>query len=306
MNDDNWSRETLRDIALEGIKERRRARRWGIFFKLLVVVYIAGMSVVAFLPNGLFAGDTVSEPHAGVVRLEGRIMANSPASASKILEGIESALSAKHSRGVILQINSPGGSPVQSGQIYRGINALQAEFPDKPIVAVAQDVMASGAYYVAAATAEISVDPASLVGSIGVITRGFGFTEALDRLGIERRVYRSGEQKSGLDPFLPEDPQAIADLEEMLDGVQQQFIDAVEAGRGERLNANHEMIFSGRTWTGQQAVELGLADTFGSTEEVALRLFGTTEIVDYTAPRPLLDRIVERVGVSLQAGFFLL
>lgn len=304
MNDDDWSRKTLRDIALEGIKERRRARRWGIFFKLLVVAYVASMSLIAFLPNGLFAGDTASEPHAAVVRLEGRIMANSPASASKILEAIESALSAKNTHGVILQINSPGGSPVQSGQIYRGINALRAEFPDKSIVSVAQDVMASGAYYVAAATEEISVDPASLVGSIGVITRSFGFAEALDRLGIERRVYHSGEQKSGLDPFMPEDPQTIAELEVMLDHVQQQFIDAVQAGRGERLNGSEEMLFSGRTWTGQQAVELGLADTFGSTEEVALRTFGTAKIVDYTAPRPLFDRLVERIGVSLQMGAF--
>ena len=303
-DEDNWTRNALRDIALEGVKERRRARRWGIFFKLLLVGYIGSMSVLAFLPGGGLSTETITAPHAGVVRLEGPIMANSPASADKILEAIENALSASGAKGVILEINSPGGSPVQSGQIYRGIDALQEQYPNKAIIAVGQDAIASGAYYSAAAAEEIFVDPASLVGSIGVISRGFGFTEALSRLGVERRVYSAGEDKAGLDPFMPEDPEAIENLQLMLGEIQNQFISAVRQGRGERLNEQQANLFSGRTWTGQQAVDLGLADGFGDTKAVARLRFGTEEIVDYTAPRPLLDRLVERVGVSLRQGLF--
>ncbi|MBS3785589.1 MAG: S49 family peptidase, partial [Gammaproteobacteria bacterium] len=249
-DEENWTRNALRDIALEGVKERRRARRWGIFFKLLLVGYIGGMSVLAFLPGGGLSTETITAPHAGVVRLEGPIMADSPASADKILEAVENALSTTGVTGVILEINSPGGSPVQSGQIFRGINALQEQYPNKAIVTAGQDIIASGAYYSAAATEEIFVDPASLVGSIGVISRGFGFTEALSRLGVERRVYSAGADKAGLDPFMPEDPKAVEDLEVMLSEIQDQFISAVRQGRGERLNEQETDLFSGRTWTG--------------------------------------------------------
>ncbi|MRH77286.1 S49 family peptidase [Spiribacter sp. C176] len=303
-DEDNWTRNTLRDIALEGVKERRRARRWGIFFKLLLVGYIGGMSILAFLPSGVLTTETATGPHAGVVRLEGPIMADSPASATNILGAIETALSVNATRGVILEINSPGGSPVQSGQIFRGINALQEQYPNKPIITVGQDIMASGAYYSAAATEEIFVDPASLVGSIGVISRGFGFTEALSRLGVERRVYSAGDEKAGLDPFMPEDPEAIEDLQTMLNEIQQQFVSAVRQGRGNRLNEQQDDLFSGRTWTGEQAVDLGLADGFGDTKAVAQMRFDTEEMVDYTTPRPLLDQLVERIGVSLRHGLF--
>lgn len=303
-DDDQWTRQTLRDIALEGVKERRRARRWSIFFKLLLVGYIGGMTILAFLPSGLLSTDAQTGPHAGVVRIEGPIMADSPANAEAILDAIEEALAAKGARGVILQINSPGGSPVQSGQVYRGIMALRDRYPDKPIVTAAQDVMASGAYYIAAATEEIHVDPASLVGSIGVLSRGFGFAEALDRLGIERRVYTSGEQKAALDPFSPENPEAVENLETMLEHIQQQFMEAVIKGRGDRLIGQKDDLFSGRTWTGQQAIELGLADQLGSTKAVAIARFGTAETVDYTAPRPLLDRLFKRVGVTVRDQFW--
>ena len=296
QDDDNWARESLREIALEGIRERRRARRWGIFFKLLVLLYLFALLFFSTRPLLGLAEDRAVGPHTAVVKVEGPIMADSAASADRVLAGLQRAFEAENAQGVMLEINSPGGSPVESSRIYQGIMALRAANPDMPVHVVAGDSLASGAYYVAAAADGIHVDGATVVGSIGVISRGFGFTDAIDRLGIERRTYAAGDAKSALDPFEAPDPEAVEHLQTMLDDIHAQFIAAVREGRGDRLTDENEAIFSGRIWTGRHGIELGLADALGTPQSVATTVIGAERRVDYTPPRNLLERVFERMG----------
>ena len=204
--------------------------------------------------------------------------------------------------GVVLRINSPGGSPVQAGQVYDAILKLRDEHPDTPLYAVVSDVCASGGYYIAAAAQEIYADKASIVGSIGVRADSFGFVELMDKLGVERRLYTAGQNKGLLDPFMPEQPQEIAHLEGMLSEIHRQFIEAVTTGRGERLQDNEE-LFSGLVWTGEQSVELGLIDGLGSLRYVSEELIGVDKMIDYTPRSSWLDRLVTRFGASLSSGF---
>lgn len=298
QEEEQWARESLRDIALEGIRERRRARRWGIFFKLLLLGYFGVLLIGVVVPGLQWGADALPGTHTAVVKIHGPLTINGEASDERVIDGLEAAFAAKEAEGVLLDINSPGGSPVVSSRIYQAIQRLREEHPDKPVHAVAGDVMASGAYYIAAAADAIHVDGASVVGSIGVVSRGFGLDEAIDRLGIERRIYTAGEEKAGLDPFVQPDQQEINNLQSMLDQIHEQFIAAVEDGRGERLQGDREVLFSGRIWTGSQSIANGLADAYGSPASVASEVIGAAEKIDYTPQRKLLERVFERIGAA--------
>lgn len=302
MNEDEqrWERETLRDIALEGVKERRRARRWGIVFKVLILIYLFALLALSPALDWLGGGDEGPGPHTAAVDITGPIMTDSPASAETVIRSLEAAFGASQVAGVILRINSPGGSPVQSGRINDALKRLREAHPDIPVHAVAGDLMTSGAYYIAAGADRIFADKASLVGSIGVIMGGFGFTESLDKLGVERRLYTAGENKAFLDPFSDEDEEQVAHAREMLGEIHQQFIDVVRAGRGERLDEERaEQIFSGLIWTGERGLGLGLVDDLAGPREVAREVIGAEEIVDYTQRPGILERLTNRLGVSL-------
>ncbi|KAF0283285.1 peptidase S49 [Spiribacter roseus] len=298
-DDESWARETLREVALESVRERRRTRRWGIFLRI-VFLLIIGTAVFSTLGPLLTLGESQpTGPHTAVVQVNGPILASRPANAERLIEGLERAFEAENAEGVLLQINSPGGSPVASSRVYQAIERLRSAHPETPVHAVAGDIMASGAYYIAAAADEIHVNGASLIGSIGVINRGFGFSEAINRLGIERRVYTAGDEKAGLDPFMPPDSDQIEEMQGMLDAIHEQFIEAVEAGRGDRLTGDPSSLYSGRIWTGGEGIEIGLADAYGSPESVARSVIGAPRRVDYTPRRRLLDRALEQVGSAM-------
>lgn len=302
MNEEErWERDTLREIALEGVRERKRARRWGILFKALILIYLFALLVISPAFDWIAGGDDDGPgPHTAAVDIEGPIMTESPASAETVIRSLEAAFEAENVEGVILRINSPGGSPVQAGRINDTLKRLREAHPDIPVHTVAGDLMTSGAYYIAAGTERIFADKASLVGSIGVIMGGFGFTESLDKLGVERRLYTAGENKAFLDPFSAEDEEQVDHAQEMLGEIHQQFIDVVRAGRGERLDEERsEEIFSGLVWTAERGLALGLVDDLAGPRDVAREVIGAEEIVDYTARPGLLERLTNRLGVSI-------
>lgn len=295
---DDWAQATLRDIALEGIRERRRARRWGLLFKFLLLAYLVAILLLTLPSLQGEAQMPGTAPHTAVVDLDGTIAADTPASADRVINGLEEAFSASGARAVMLRINSPGGSPVQARRIYAAIQRLRAAHPDKPLYAVTGDIAASGAYYVAAAADRIYADPASLVGSIGVIMGGFGYTGAMEKLGIERRLYTAGRNKAMLDPFSETTPAVEEHVQSMLEEIHQQFIDAVKQGRGDRLASDRDDIFSGLVWTGARAVDLGLADALATPDEVARDVVGVARTVDYTPRGGFLERVMNRLGVT--------
>ena len=277
--EDNWERRILEQLASEGLREQRLARRWGIFFKLLTLGLLF-LAVLAAL--GTLAGSEkiCLDKCTGVVNIQGALETSSRASVENVIAGLQAAFKNKGTRGVVLRINSPGGSPVQAGEINDEIRRLRAKYPNTPIYAVVEEICASGAYYVAVATDRIYVDKASLIGSIGVILDGFGFVGTMDKLGIERRALTAGENKAFLDPFLPLSQTQKQYAQQMLDEVHQQFIAAVKEGRGDRLKDSRD-IFSGLVWNGKRGVELGLADALGSVEYVARDIIKAEELVDY-------------------------
>jgi len=293
---DNWERQTLEKVALAAITEQRRARKWSIFFKLAGLLYLF---LLLFLALGLTdrADLPTAKAHTALVNLEGVIAPGSEASAERIIEGLQSAFKSKHVKGVILRINSPGGSPVQSGQINDEIKRLKAQNPKIPLYVVIDDICASGGYYVAAAADKIYVDKASLVGSIGVLMDGFGFTGTMEKLGVERRLLTAGENKGFLDPFSPVDPVQKEHAQTMLGEIHEQFITVVKTGRGARLKET-EGMFSGLIWTGTRSIELGLADAYGSTESVARDVIKAEDIVDYTPRQSFADRFAKRFGTA--------
>jgi protease-4 len=299
----NWEREALREVALEGIRERRRARRWGIFFKLLLAAYLFALLLIAVSPGALSGASVASGPHTAVVDVQGTIAADSPANAERIIGGLEDAFAAENVEGVILRINSPGGSPVQSGRVNDAMQRLTQAHPDTPLYAVAGDLCASGAYYVAAGADRIYADKASIVGSIGVLMGSFGFTGAMDKLGIERRLYTAGRNKAMLDPFSETDQASVEHIRDMLDGVHQQFIEEVREGRGDRLKGDPEKLFSGLYWHGQRGVELGLVDELASPDEVAKDVIGAAKLVNYTPRKSVFERFADNVGAA--AGWVL-
>ncbi|MBK1871979.1 MULTISPECIES: S49 family peptidase [unclassified Marinobacter] len=280
--------------------EQRRSRRWGIFFKFLTFAYLFALLAIVWSPLGGGLEATTSE-HTAVVEINGPISADEIASADNIVGSLRSAFEQENALAVILRINSPGGSPVQSGYIYDEIKRLRGEYPEKKVYAVISDIGASGAYYIAAAADEIYANRASLVGSIGVVAGGFGFTGAMDKLGVERRLYTSGDNKAFLDPFSPEQEGEVVFWQSVLENTHQQFIAAVKKGRGDRL-ADDERLFSGLVWSGEQALELGLIDGLGSTSYVAREIVGQEELVDYSRRKGALRDLVDQLGVSLGHG----
>lgn len=292
--------QLIEKVVTSATLEQRRARRWGIFFKLLTFAYLFAILVMAF---GGSAGRTpaISGPHTALVEVRGVIADDEFASADNIVTGLRRAFEATNVKGVVLRINSPGGSPVQSGYVYDEIKRLRSEYPDIKLYAVISDIGASGAYYIAAAADEIYADKASLVGSIGVISSSFGMVEALDKLGIERRVYAAGENKNFLDPFSPEDPQQLAFWQEVLDTTHRQFIEQVQKGRGDRLKPNPN-LFTGLVWSGEQALEMGLVDGLGSASYVAREIIGAEELVDYTPASNPFEQLMREFGVSVGRG----
>ena len=290
----------LEKTLLAGVQEQRRARRWGIFFKLLTFAYLFAALLVFSPLVQLGKGKAARESHTAVINVRGMIADEESASADNVVGALRAAFADPHTRGIILRINSPGGSPVQSGYIYDEMRRLRGEYPAIRLYAVITDLGASGAYYIASAADEIYADKSSLVGSIGVTAASFGFVETMHKLGVERRVYTSGEHKAFLDPFQPEKPEETRFWRGVLATTHQQFIDSVKQGRGERLrDADHPELFSGLIWSGEQALELGLVDGLGGTAYVAREVIGEAEIVDFTVKESPLDRFTKKLGAGV-------
>lgn len=298
----DWERGVLEKLAYSAIQEQRRARRWGIFFKVLTFSYLF---IVLFLIMGWIGrGDSglVTGKHTALVELEGVIAAKNSASADNLIASLHAAFKDKGTQGVILRINSPGGSPVQSGLVNDEIHRLRGIYPKIPLYVVVEDICASGGYYIAAAADKIYVNKASIVGSIGVLMDGFGFTGTMDKLGVERRLLTAGENKGFMDPFSARNPKHEAFTKLMLEEIHQQFISVVKQGRGKRLKESPE-IFSGLFWSGQKSIELGLADEIGSLESVARDVIKAENIVDFTARDGLADRLAKRFGAGVASAF---
>jgi len=292
-----WERDVLEKVALAAITEQRRGRRWGIFFKLLGFAYLFALLFVALGWMGKRDG-ALPARHTALVEIRGVIAADSPSNADNVNSGLQEAFKDGKTQGVILRINSPGGSPVQAGQINDEIRRLRALYPNTPLYAVVEDICASGGYYVAAAADRIYVNESSIVGSIGVLMDGFGFSGVLDKLGVERRLLTAGENKGFLDPFSPVNPEQKEHAQQMLSDIHQQFIKVVREGRGERLKETGE-TFSGLMWTGPRSIEAGLADAVGSVEYVAREIIKAEDIVDFTPRENIAERVAKRFGAAL-------
>ncbi|MBT8768374.1 signal peptide peptidase SppA [Metapseudomonas boanensis] len=296
--DKSW--KLLEKAVLAGVQEQRRARRWGIFFKSLTFVYLFVVLVLFSPVFDLQKSAARSQEHTALVEVRGMIADTEAASADNIVTSLRKAFEDPKTKGVVLRINSPGGSPVQSGYIYDEIRRLREAHKDIKAYAVITDLGASGAYYIASAADEIYADKASLVGSIGVTAASFGFVDAMTKLGVERRVYTSGEHKAFLDPFQPQKPAETEFWQSVLETTHQQFIESVKKGRGDRLKvADHPELFSGLVWSGEQALKLGLVDKLGSASFVAREVIGAKEIVDYTVQETPFDRFAKKFGSSV-------
>lgn len=293
----NWERGVLERLAFGALQEQRKARRWGIFFKLLGFLYLL---VILVKVMGWGAGGHMATggKHTALVELRGVISQDSLASADVVMAGLKEAFEHSNTKGVVLRINSPGGSPVQAGQINAEIRRLRAKHKNIPFYVVVDDVCASGGYYVAAAGEKIYVDKASLIGSIGVLMDGFGFTGAMEKLGIERRLLTAGDHKGFLDPFSPRNPADEAFVKTMLGEIHQQFIQVVRDGRGNRLKETKD-TFSGLIWSGERSIAMGLADEFGSVTSVARDVIKAENIVDFTPSEGLLERLTKRFGIGV-------
>jgi protease-4 len=294
-----WEREALERLAFATLAEQRAARRWRIFFRfawlvLAVAVFWAG------LHKGGMGGTSPSQPHTAVVEIKGEIADGADASAEWIVTALRTAFEDDGSQAVVLLINSPGGSPVQAGIINDEIRRLKKKH-NKPVYAVVEESCASAAYYIAVAADEIYVDKASIVGSIGVLMDGFGFTGLMDKLGVERRLMTAGENKGFLDPFSPQTKHQRAHAQTLLDQIHQQFIQVVREGRGKRLKETPE-LFSGLFWSGQQAVDLGLADGLGNLDFVAREIVKAEDIIDYTRHDNVAERLAKRFGAAIGEG----
>jgi protease-4 len=293
-NGSNWERGLIEKLALEALREQRRARRWGIFFKALTFAYL---TFLLLLLLDLRQPDAFAGKHSALVDVAGVIDAKGNASADNINSALLSAFKDKNTQGVILRVNSPGGSPVQAGIIYDEIRRLRALYPNVPMYAVVEDVCASGGYYIASAADRIYVDKASLIGSIGVLLDQFGFVDAMEKLGVERRVLSAGENKAFLDPFSPLEPRHVDHAKTLLGEIHQQFIEVVRQGRGKRLKESPE-LFSGLVWTGAKSIELGLTDGLGSVDYVAREVIKAEHVVDYTQKESVFERFARRLGAG--------
>lgn len=300
--DPAWERKTLEKLAFATLAEQRARRRWGIFFKLLAFAYVA---IILFAMVD-WRGEKIADQHVALVDLSGVISAKSEANAEDLISSLNAAFEAPKSVAVVLRVNSPGGSPVQAGMVNDEIRRLRGKYPDKPIYTVIEDICASGGYYVAAATDRIFVNKASVVGSIGVLMDGFGFTGTMEKLGIERRLLTAGANKGFLDPFSPQAEEHKSHAKVLLGDIHAQFIEVVKSGRGQRLKDDAE-IFSGLMWTGAQSIGLGLADDFGTVDSVARDVVKVEEVLDYSIKENFAERFAKRLGAgavdSLWRGF---
>ena len=291
-----WERDVINRLAFAALNEQRRARRWSMLFKFLLLVYLVG--ILFLYRSDMQLDQSAKDDHTALVELKGVIAPEKGGSADNVISGLRAAFESDKVKGVILRINSPGGSPVQAGYINDEIRRLRKKYPDTPLYAVVTDVCASGGYYAAVAADKIYADKASIVGSIGVRMDGFGFVDAMEKLGIERRLLTAGEHKGFLDPFQPIKESDVEHVQQLLDDIHEQFIEVVRSGRGDKLK-DDSTIFSGFVWTGQQAVDLGLVDELASSSHVAREVIGAETIVDYTPTEDLLDKFSKRLGTAL-------
>ena len=296
----SWERETLEKLVFATVQERRSARRWGIFFKLSFLL-LAFFAVFAFSDFTLGGDGELVGKHTALIEIEGEIEGEGSGSADIVIPSLVKAFADVESVAVVLKINSPGGSPVQAGIIVDEILRLKQSYPNKPVYVVVDEICASGGYYIAAAADQIYVNKASIVGSVGVLMDGFGFTGTMAKLGVERRLLTAGENKGFLDPFSPQSDKHKAHAQLMLNEIHQQFISVVRTGRGKRLKETTE-TFSGLFWSGAKAVEMGLADGFGTVESVARDLIKVEDIVDYTAREGLPERVLKKFGAAVGKG----
>ncbi len=294
--DKDWERRLVERLALGALTEQQRARRWSIFFKSLLFIYLFLLLFVVLF-EGWEDSRISTEDHTALIEIKGFIGSDEEASADNVIRGLRAAFKDKKTRAVILRINSPGGSPVQAGYINDEIYRLRNLHPEIKLYAVITDICASGGYYIASAAHQIYADKASLVGSIGVVMDSFGFARALEKLGIERRIWTAGEHKGFLDPFSPLKAEDVTHIQGVLSEVHRQFIEIVKKGRGERLK-NDPNMFTGLVWTGEQGLELGLVDALGSSSYVAREIVGIERIVNFTEQEDYLARFAKRLGAA--------
>ena len=297
-NKEEWQAEVISKLAFAAVDEQRKARKWGIFFKALFFVYLLVLLISAFSSSSGGSSISKASEHTALVEVNGVIAAGADASADNIIQGLRAAFKEPKAKAIILRINSPGGSPVQAGYVYDEIKRLRKLHAKKKVYAVVADMCASGGYYIAVAADEIYADKASIVGSIGVLMNGFGFTKAMKTLGVERRLYTAGSSKGFLDPFSDVKPSDKKHIQTLLGTIHKQFIDTVKEGRGERLTDN-ETLFTGLVWTGEESVALGLTDGLGNSSFVAREIVEAENIVDYTPKPNYLDRFADRLGVAM-------
>jgi protease-4 len=296
----DFEQNLINRIAWEAVAEQRRARRWGIFFKFFFAGYLV-LFLLIYLPGGWFEGKIPGGKHTALINIEGLIGTDYEANADYIVSGLRAAYEDKNTAGIILRINSPGGSPVQAGYVNDEIKRLREKHPDIPLYAVITDICASGGYYIAAAAEKIYANKASVVGSIGVIMSGFGFVDTIHKLGIERRLITAGESKGFLDPFSPLKPEEVEHIDSVLNDVYQQFIQVVKEGRGDRLK-DDEKIFTGLVWSGEESIDLGLVDEMGSAGYVAREVIGAEDIVDFTLRDTYFDRFAKQLGTAVASA----
>ena len=294
-NNNAWQQQTIEKLALSGLKEQQTARRWSTFFKFLTFAYLFFILVAAL---GWFGGKGASGPHTAIIEIAGVIEAGGEVNADSVISSLHEAYDNTNTKGIILRFNTPGGSPVQSGIINDEIVRQKKLHPKIPVYGVVEDICASGGYYIAAATDKIYVDKGSIVGSIGVLMDGYGFTEVMKKVGVERRLLTAGENKAMLDPFSEVNPKHQALAQTMLNEIHEQFKTVVRNGRGARLKETPE-VFSGLFWSGEQSIKLGLADALGSADYVAREVIKQEEIVDYTYQETVVDRFAKRFGASM-------
>ena len=302
QNSSNWEREVLEKLAFQSLKEQKRNRFWSVLFKSLTFIWLFLMLFYMLNWIGGVSGNS-SEDHTALIDIQGEIGAQDQVNADSVVSSLHDAYDNKHTKGVILRINSPGGSPVQAGIINDEIKRQRSLHPEIPVYAVVEDICASGGYYIAVAADKIYVDKASIIGSIGVLMDGFGFTGAMEKFGVERRLMTAGENKAMLDPFSPVNPKHKVLAQAMLNEVHQQFINVVREGRGERLKETPE-TFSGLFWSGEAGIKMGLADELGSYEYVAREVIKQENIVDFTASEGLADRVARKFGASMTQSMF--
>jgi protease IV len=296
-NPEKFEQSLANGLAREVLHEQRRNRRWGIFFKGLFALYLFSFLII-YVSNNTEMASFSGEKHTALVEINGVIAANTEARADYVVSGLRRAFKDENTQGVILRINSPGGSPVQAGYINDEIIRLRDKYPDIPLYAVITDMCASGGYYIAVAADKIYANKASIVGSIGVIMSGFGFVDAIEKLGVERRVLHAGKNKGFMDPFKPLRNEEEKHVQVLLDEIHQQFIDVVKNGRGDKL-VNDEKLFSGLIWSGQEGIELGLVDELASASKVARDVIGAEDIIDYTKRENFLDQFAKQMGSAM-------